>query len=165
MITIVPYNTQWPIAFAEEANLVSVALGSNCIAIHHIGSTAVPGLKSKPIIDILAEVRELHRIDQATGSMKTLGYRVRKESGFPARRLFQKGQDTKTHNLHIYQEGNPEIEKCLKFRDWMRTHPKDATMYAQLKEALAIYSKDIVEYCNGKATFIASILAKSDLPT
>jgi GrpB-like predicted nucleotidyltransferase (UPF0157 family)/GNAT superfamily N-acetyltransferase len=159
-IEVIPYNPNWPKMFAVEAELIKQALGDNCIAIHHIGSTSVPGLSAKPIIDILPVVQDIQAVDQATAAMEALGYDAKGEYGIAFRRYFQKGGNTRTHNVHAFQEGDPEIGRYLKFRDWLRTHPADAEAYAQLKQQLANQTQDILQYCNGKDSFVASIDAK-----
>lgn len=160
-IKVEPYNSQWPEMFELEASLILEALGENCIAVHHIGSTSVPGLSAKPIIDILPVVKDIQAVDQYSKTMESLGYDVRGENGIAFRRFFQKGQNVRTHNVHVYQEGDPEIDRYLKFRDWMRSHEDDAQSYAKLKMELAAkFPKDILQYCNGKDAFVASIDAK-----
>lgn len=160
-IEVIPYNLKWPEVFASEAELLKKALGNNCITIHHIGSTSVPGLSAKPIIDILPVVRDIQEVDKATKAMESLGYEAKGEYGIAFRRYFQKGKNARTHNVHVYQEDDPEISRYLKFRDWMRSHPDDAENYAKLKEGLAAkFPEDILQYCNGKEAFVASIDAK-----
>lgn len=160
-IEVVPYRLQWPEMFSSEAELIKQALGKNCIAIHHIGSTSVPGLSAKPIIDMLPVVRNIREVDKAIKAMESLGYEAKGEYGIAFRRYFQKGKDVRTHNVHIYQENDPEISRYLKFRDWMCAHPDDAQNYAKLKEELAEkYPQDILHYCNGKDAFVAIIDAK-----
>ncbi|NGX26212.1 MAG: hypothetical protein K940chlam6_00127 [Chlamydiae bacterium] len=159
-IEVVSYNPQWPELFASEAELIKRALGNNCITIHHIGSTSVPGLSAKPIIDILPVVRDIQTVDQATRAMESLGYEVKGEYGIAFRRYFQKSKNVRTHNVHVYQEDDPEISRYLKFRDWMRSHPEDAETYAKLKQELSANSQDMLHYCNGKDAFVASIDAK-----
>lgn len=157
-IAVVPYDSNWPLMFESEAKLIQQALGSNCIAIHHIGSTSVPGLNAKPILDMLPVVSDIQAVDQAAKAMESLGYKAKGEYGIAFRRFFQK---EKTHNVHVYQEGDPEITRYLKFRDWMRSHADDAKRYAKLKQELAAkFPHDILNYCNGKDAFVASIDAK-----
>jgi len=160
-INVVPYNPNWPSMFEQEATLIRKALGTNCTIIHHIGSTSVPGLCAKPIIDILPVVNDILEVDKATKAMQNLGYEAKGEFGMAFRRFFQKGNDVKTHNVHIYQKGDPEIDRYLKFRDWMRSHKEDSEAYANLKMDLAKkFPDDILAYCNGKDAFVASIDTK-----
>lgn len=158
---MVDYDPQWPELFRVEAEHIKQALGDNCVAIHHIGSTSVPGLSAKPIIDILPVVRNIQEVDQAIQAMEALGYEAKGEYGIAFRRYFQKDKDIRTHHVHAYQEGDPEISRYLKFRDWLRSHLDDAERYAQLKiELAAKFPHDILQYCNGKDAFVAQIDAK-----
>src|SRR3569832_920194 len=138
MIEVVGYDPKWPELFASEAELVKQALGSNCTQVHHIGSTSVPGLSAKPIIDMVPVVRDIQEVDNAIEAMESLGYEAKGEYGIAFRRYFQKGKNRRTHNEHVYQEGNPEIRRYLLFRDWMRSHKDDAENYGKLKLVFAL---------------------------
>ena len=110
---------------------------------------------------MLPVVRDIQEVDKATKAMESLGYEAKGEYGIAFRRYFQKGKNIRTHNVHVYQEGDPEISRYLKFRDWMRSHPADAENYGKLKLELAKkFPHDILQYCNGKDAFVASIDAK-----
>lgn len=160
-IEVVDYDPNWPLLFTVEAEKIKQALGSNCLEIHHIGSTSIPGLSAKPIIDMMPVVQNIQEVDQATQSMELLGYAAKGEYGIAFRRFFQKGGSERTHNVHVFQESDPEISRYLKFRDWLHSHPDDAENYAQLKRELAQkFPQDILQYCNGKDAFVASIDAK-----
>ncbi len=157
-IEVVAYDQNWPSLFEEEAAQIQQILGTNCFVIHHIGSTSVPGLCAKPIIDMLPVVRDIQEVDKMNKGMESLGYEVKGESGMAFRRFFQKSKNVRTHNVHVYEEGDPEIDRYLKFRDWMRSHDDDAQAYAKLKIELARkFPQDILHYCNGKDAFVASI--------
>lgn len=160
-IEVVEYDPNWPELFEAEAKRIKEALGHNCIEIYHIGSTSIPGLSAKPCIDILPVVRDIQEVDKATKAMESLGYEARGEYGMAFRRYFQKGKNNRTHHVHVYQEADPEISRYLKFRDWMRSHASDAENYGKLKLELAKkFPHDILQYCNGKDAFVASIDAK-----
>ncbi|MBN9376817.1 MAG: GNAT family N-acetyltransferase [Chlamydiales bacterium 38-26] len=161
-IVVVPYNPLWPTMFEQESRLILQALGPNCLSIHHIGSTSVPGLSAKPILDILPIVKNIQEVDQAIRAMESLEYQSKGEHGMAFRRYFQKGKNFTTHHVHVYEEGNPEIDRYLKFRDWMRRHADDALAYAKLKIELATrFPEDMLQYCNGKDAFVASIDKKN----
>lgn len=162
IIRVVPYDTEWPHVFETEAKLIKHALGDNCVEVHHIGSTAVPELHAKPIIDILPIVKDILQVDRVVPAMEKLGYEAKGEYGIPFRRYFQKTRNNRTHNVHIFEQGNPEIDRHLKFRDWMRTHDNDRELYGKLKQELALkYPHDINNYCLGKDAFIADIDRKT----
>lgn len=153
-IEIVEYNPKWPEQFLLESEKIKEALGPNCVQIHHIGSTSVPGLSAKPIIDMLPMVKNIQEVDFATKKMQSLGYEAKGEGGMAFRRYFQKEK----FHVHVYQEEDPEISRYLKFRDWMRSHPEEAESYGKLKLELAQkFPYDILQYCNGKDAFVASI--------
>lgn len=160
-IEVVSYTPKWPEMFAEEAEQIKKALGANCIDIHHIGSTSVPGLAAKPIIDILPVVRDILEVDRAEEAMINLGYKAKGEHGVAFRRYFQKNKGERSYNVHAYEQGDPEIDRYIKFRNWLRSHDDDAKNYAQLKLKLAEqFPQDILKYCSGKDAFVADIDAK-----
>ena len=154
-VTIIPYEPQWSDLFKEEAARVKQVLGTNCIDVHHIGSTSIPNLDAKPIIDMIPVVRNIKEVDQSNDKMKALGYEARGEYGIPFRRFFQKGEGIRTHNVHVYEVGNAEIDRHLKFREWMRTHKEDKEAYAALKKDLSEqFPNDMMAYGLGKEAFI-----------
>lgn len=155
-IELVPYTSEWKSQFEEEAKALSLALSSTLIAIHHIGSTAIPGIVAKPIVDIIAVVQDIRAIDDLTPSIEALGYEPKGEYGMPGRRFFVKKQTGKQRfNVHIFQKGHADIERHLRFRDYLLTHPEDATTYSELKKSLITLSADDIEkYCWGKDDFI-----------
>lgn len=161
-IEVVDYNPDWPKAFEVATEQIKLVLGEQCLAIHHIGLTSVEGLSAKPIIDILVAVKDICAVDILNPTMSTIGYESKGEYGIPFRRYFQKEKDVKTHNLHVFEQGNPEIERHIKFRDWMRSHVQDREAYADLKQRLsAIFSDDRESYSLGKEEFITNIDAKA----
>lgn len=160
-IVVTPYNHDWPKLFEAEALEIREALGENCIAIHHVGSTAVPGLSAKPIIDIIGVVRDPEKAIQA---LESLGYKYKGEYNIPMRLFFSRSVDPEIH-LHVYEEGHPEIELNLRFRDYLRDHPEIREEYASLKEKLlrdpASYEKRnsmFTGYNLGKDAFIRKVL-------
>ncbi|MBX9977095.1 MAG: GNAT family N-acetyltransferase [Alphaproteobacteria bacterium] len=157
-IHIAPYDPAWPYMFEKEATLIQQALGDNCITVHHIGSTAVPDLAAKPIIDMIPVVCDITHVDLSNKAMAALGYEAKGECGMLFRRYFQKGDLKRTHNVHVYEQGNPEIQRHLLFRDWMQNHANDRKSYEQLKYTLAQkFPDDILSYCMGKESFVMAI--------
>jgi GrpB-like predicted nucleotidyltransferase (UPF0157 family) len=155
-IRVVAYDLAWPAAFEQEALILAAILGDGLITIHHIGSTAVPGLPAKPVIDMMPLVRDIEGVDRLVPVMSEAGYYSWGEHGIPGRRLFTKGGDEhRTHNVHIFQIDNPEVSRHLDFRDYLRAHPQVARQYAQLKMELAPqFPNDITAYNQGKDSFI-----------
>lgn len=154
-VDVVSYNPQWPVHFvAEETQLRSV-LDHCLLAVHHIGSTSVPGLAAKPIIDIMLEVSSLDRLDEQNGQMEVLGYEAMGECGIARRRYFRKGGDERTHQIHAFLQGDDHVRRHLAFRDYLRAHPAACREYAELKQALAASCQhDIERYCAGKNAFV-----------
>src|SRR5437773_11103368 len=135
------------------------------VAIHHVGSTSIPELPAKPIIDILVVLRETVTISRFSGAMEGLGYRVRGECldaevpGTPGRFYFSKEQaGTRTHHTHVCAVGHVEIVEKLAFRDYLRAHPRRAAEYRALKQDLARrYRRDNIGYMHGKDAFIRTL--------
>ena len=155
-ITVLNYDPEWPLKYERERKAIAEILDGNGISIYHIGSTSVPGLAAKPIIDIMAVVRSLEKVDDARGKFSELGYEYLGEFGIAGRRYFRKGGDERTHQIHIFQADDwNNIERHLAFRDYMRTHEKERTEYAKIKTALAQrFPYDIDGYCDGKDAFV-----------
>jgi GrpB-like predicted nucleotidyltransferase (UPF0157 family)/ribosomal protein S18 acetylase RimI-like enzyme len=161
-IKIETYNPTWPEIFEKEAALIKEVLGDNCIAIHHIGSTAVTELSAKPVIDIIPVVSDITLVDKANSQLAKLGYEAKGEHGMLFRRYFQKVNPDDAFNVHIYEQSNSEIDRCIKFRDWMRNNPDDREAYSELKKQLAAkFPNDIFGYCFGKDEFVAQIDKKT----
>lgn len=162
-IEVVPHHPQWFELFQMEAEKIAAVFGPEIIAIEHIGSTAIPGIKAKPIIDILVEVRDIEIVEAFNDKMIRLGYEPRGEFGIPGRRYFSKGSDTRrTHHVHIFQTGNPETERHLNFRDYLSAHPEDAQAYSRLKETLTQKFPEAPDnYTDAKSEFIREIDRKA----
>lgn len=125
------------------------------VSIHHIGSTAVPGLAAKPVLDIMIVVKDIVQVDDVNDSLMEIGYEPKGENGIKGRRYFQKGGDMRTHHLHVYAEGDMNITRHLVFRDYLRTFSGEAERYGHLKLELAkLYPSDIESYINGKNIFV-----------
>lgn len=155
-VVVKPYDENWVQMFREEAQLIRDIFQENMIAIHHIGSTSVPDLKAKPVIDILPVVKSIEIVDSFNSQMKQFGYESLGEFGLKGRRFFRKGGDNRTHNVHFYQIDNDyEINRHLAVRDYLREHPEYAFQYGKLKEQLATqFPKDIYGYMDGKDEFV-----------
>ena len=100
-ITVLNYDPEWPLKYERERKAIAEILDGNGISIYHIGSTSVPGLAAKPIIDMMAVVRSLEKVDDARGKFSELGYEYLGEFGIAGRRYFRKGGDERTHQIHI----------------------------------------------------------------
>lgn len=163
-VEVIPHRPDWHSAFKYESMQVMLALGDNVAAVHHIGSTAIPKIYAKPIIDMLVEVKEISKIDERSPAMRRLGYEVMGEFGIPGRRFFCKDDDhgIRRHHIHTFEVGSDQIERHLTFRDYMTAHAKDAQKYSDLKQELAKqYPNDIEGYIDGKDEFIKKIDRKA----
>ena len=159
IIELVPHDPAWGQQAQAEAARVTALLGSNVLAIHHVGSTAIPGIKAKPILDLLVVVRDLGRVDELNEQMLAGGYEPHGENGLPGRRYFVRRTGyTHTHHLHVFQRGHAEIERHLLFRDYLLAHPTQAQAYSRLKEQLALtFRSDPEGYTDGKSDFIREV--------
>lgn len=156
LYTFEEYSLDWPRQFEEEAARLRALLGEEIVTIHHIGSTSVPGLAAKPVIDLLPLVRDIHRMDELTPMMQAAGYRAWGEYGLPGRRYFNKDRgEVRTHNLHIYQADNPDVDRHLAFCAYLRAHEEVRQEYEALKrQVYAMHPADIAAYNNGKNEWI-----------
>ncbi|MCD3197518.1 GNAT family N-acetyltransferase [Clostridium botulinum C/D] len=158
IIEVVPYDEKWRKKFINESIKIRNIMRDEVINIYHIGSTAIPGIYAKPIIDILVEVKKIEIVDIYNDKMMELGYVPKGEFGIEKRRFFIKGLYKRTYHVHIFQSGNSEIQRHLKFRDYMISHLEDAKRYENLKKELALkFRYDIESYCKGKDDFIKAI--------
>ncbi len=160
-IQVVEYDPRWPGLFEFEARRIRCALGEKALRIEHTGSTAVPGLAAKPVIDILLAVANPAEEDAYLPALEAAGYvlRIREPQWYEHRML--KGPETET-NLHVFPEECPEIDRVLLFRDWLRRHDEDRDLYASVKTTLAEKEWDNVdEYARAKTAVIEEILVRA----
>src|SRR5215213_5709802 len=156
-VEVVAHNRQWRAAFETEAKDVAHALGENMVAIHHIGSTAIPNIFAKPIIDLLVEVKDITKVDKQSAAMEALGYEVMGEYGIPGRRYFRKDNEegVRTHHIHVFEAGSAQVVRHLSFRDYLIAHPEEAQRYSELKTTLAEeHPRSMDAYMDGKDSFI-----------
>lgn len=154
-VIVTPYQASWSEAFKQEADRLETIFAERLLTVHHIGSTSVPGLSAKPILDILPVVDSLEGIETYNAAMEAIGYEVKGEFGMPGRRYYRKGGDHRTHHVHLYASGNPEITRHVVFRDYLREHPQEVEAYSTIKEQLANHHpEDISAYIAGKDTFV-----------
>jgi len=157
--TFTEYSPAWAVMFEQEAARLLQLLGDELISVHHIGSTAVPGLAAKPIIDVLPVTRDLGRIDELAPALVDAGYTAWGEYGIAGRRYFTKDQDNvRTHNVHVFEHGRLQIERHLAFRDFLRSHDAVRDEYGALKrEVYARHPDDIEAYMDGKDAWIKHV--------
>lgn len=113
IIEVLAYDSNWPQQFAQEAASIKLIFADNFVAIHHIGSTAIPGLAAKPTIDMILEVKNIESVDNLNAAMAELGYEAWGEYRIPGRRFFVKGETKRTHHVHTFQTGSNEITRHI----------------------------------------------------
>ncbi len=161
-VVVLEYDPMWPTLFEAEATKLREVFGHELIEIYHIGSTSVPGLWAKSIIDIMPVVKDIGAVDALTEKMVELGYEAMGEFGIVGRRYFRKGGDSRTHHVHVFQVGSSDAERHLAFRDYLRAHPKEAKAYGDLKQSLARrFAESIEAYMDGKHDFIQRLEAEA----
>jgi GrpB-like predicted nucleotidyltransferase (UPF0157 family) len=160
-IVIVDYDPRWPTLFAREAGRIRAALSERALRIEHTGSTSVPGLAAKPIIDMLLVLRDSADERAYVPPLEAAGYTLRiREPDWHQHRMF-KGPGTDL-NLHVFSIGCPEIERVLAFRDWLRRDAVDRELYARTKQELARRDWAYVQdYADAKTAVIQDIIARA----
>lgn len=160
-IVLADYDPDWPMRYQQEERRIRAILGDRVVRIDHFGSTSVPGLAAKPIIDISLAVPDSSDEPAYVPDLEAAGYVLRiREPDWHEHRLF-KGPDTDI-NLHVFTVGSPEIDKHVAFRDWLRTHPEDRDRYLRTKRELAARRwKYVQHYADAKTQVIEEILARA----
>ncbi|MGX6443886.1 GrpB family protein [Neobacillus sp. K501] len=151
------YSENWSLMFQKEAQFLRELFGDEIIRFEHFGSTSVHGLKAKPVIDMMCIVQDIEKIDSFNSKMEALGYDVAGDWGIAGRRLFRKGGENRTHHIHFYQIDNPQIDRHLIFRDYLRSHPEEAARYGRFKEELAARFENTSGYSPAKKAFVTEM--------
>lgn len=161
---VVPHDRAWRSRFESEAAHIAKVFGDNAVAIHHIGSTSIPGILAKPVIDILVEAASLETVDRQTSGMTKLGYEAMGAFGIEGRRFFRKddANGVRTHHVHVFEAGAANAVRHLAFRDFLRAHPDRAKAYSDLKaELVARPGMTREAYMDGKDPFIEETEAEA----
>jgi GrpB-like predicted nucleotidyltransferase (UPF0157 family) len=176
-IVVVPYDPRWPVVFEALREVFRRALGELAIGFEHVGSTAVPGLPAKPILDIDVVVSARSQIPQTIARLATLGYRHEGDLGIPGREAFARdgaedvprdGTDRRwpDHHLYLCLADSRELRRHLTFRDWLRSHSESAAAYGKLKLHLAeVHGGDRTRYTEGKMEFVEAALREAGEPS
>jgi GrpB-like predicted nucleotidyltransferase (UPF0157 family) len=161
LVKVVDYDPHWPDLFRLEDARIRTALGERALQIEHTGSTSVPGLPAKPVIDIVLVVADSADEAAYAPSLEAAGYALRiREPDWYQHRMFN-GPETDL-NLHVFSRGCPEIDRVLRFRNWLRANDADRDLYANTKRVLAQENwKDIQSYADAKTSVIEEILARA----
>lgn len=150
---LVDYNPLWPQAFSEEAAQIRAELGELALAIEHYGSTSVPGLRAKPIIDLQIGVADIRDGLRFIVPLAALGYDYMGDQGIPEHHVFGRGE-VRTHHAHVLIYESNEWFRCLRFRDRLRTEPYTRAAYEALKLQLAADTATRADYTAGKTNFV-----------
>lgn len=160
-IRLSDYDPAWPVEFKKHAARIRDAVGDLALRIEHVGSTSVPKLAAKPVIDIVLVVADSADEANYVPALESAGYRLRiREPGWHEHRMF-KGPEDKS-NLHVFSAGCPEIDRMVTFRDWLRANPADRELYALTKRNLAgEVWKYTQNYADAKTAVIDEILLRA----
>jgi GrpB-like predicted nucleotidyltransferase (UPF0157 family) len=160
---ILPWTEEWVKLYRHEEKLLKEILKDEIAAIYHIGSTSVPGIGyAKPIIDILIVVKDIEKVDLYNGKLQELGYEPKGENGLSGRRYFPKGNENRTHHLHIFQDGNENIKTHLDFKEYLIKNPEDAKRYGDKKIELAKqFPENHYKYQVEKQEFVIELVKRA----
>lgn len=163
-ITVIDYDPDWPRLFRRESSRVVAVLGDVALRVEHVGSTAVPGLPAKPVIDMVLVVPDSADEPSYVPRLESAGYLLRiREPDWCEHRLL-KGPDTDI-NLHVFSSGEPEIDRMLRFRDRLRDSDSDRDRYARAKRELARRTwRHVQDYADAKTTVVQEIMRRAQLP-
>jgi GrpB-like predicted nucleotidyltransferase (UPF0157 family) len=160
-VEVVDYDPEWPRQFDEQAALIRRALGSAALDIEHVGSTSVPGLAAKPLIDIALSVLDSSQEATYVSKLEAAGFSliVRERDWFEHRML---RHSTPATSLHVFSRGCPEVEHMKLFRDWLRANDSDRELYQRTKLQLATAAWDFVQqYADAKTSVVREIMQRA----
>jgi len=162
-VIISPYDPQWPELFSRLGAALRNALGQTALRIDHIGSTAIPGLDAKPIIDIQISVASFEPLEAYRLPLESLGYVFRADNPDRTKRYFREAPGQRRTHIHVRRAGSLAEQFALLFRDYLRAHPDEAKQYATLKYSLAEkYPVDREAYTEAKGLFIWEVMVKAN---
>jgi GrpB-like predicted nucleotidyltransferase (UPF0157 family) len=161
-ITVVDYDPRWPDLFTFLQKRVAGALGELDAAIEHVGSTAVPGLAAKPVIDIDVLLASPDALPAAIERLASLGYAHQGDLGIPGREAFLTPENDPPHHLYVCPPASLAFRRHVAFRDYLRSHPEEAGAYGELKRTLALrFRSDIEAYVAGKTEFVTECVRRA----
>jgi GrpB-like predicted nucleotidyltransferase (UPF0157 family) len=158
-VELVDHDPSWAGLYEQERDRLSGVFDGRVVAIEHIGSTSVPDLCAKPIVDVLVGLAELELTDEQIAAMEKLGYDYLGEHGLPGRLFFRK--DPRTHHVHVVQHGGEHWERQLVFRDTLRSDPEERRRYDEFKRRLAAEGHPRDAYTELKTPFIREVEARA----
>jgi len=161
-VRLAAYTPAWAVAYADERDRIRSALGEQLLGIQHVGSTAIPGISAKPIIDIAVAVQDLRSADEFAPDMARIGYDDAGDGGVPGQRIFGRGPRVRTHLVHVVVAGGPDWRNYLTFRNALLNDPELAREYDSVKRALAEkFPEDRRSYTSAKGEFIGRVLLRT----
>ncbi len=160
-VTLVDYDPSWPELFRQQKARIEAALGRKAVRVEHAGSTAVPGLCAKPVLDIVLEVPDSADEPGYVAALEAAGYHLKiREPDWHEHRLFKGTQPAV--NLHVFSNRCSEVARMLQFRDWLRANEADRTLYARTKRALARQKwGSMQDYADAKTSVVNEILVRA----
>lgn len=164
-VKLIKYNPAWEKSYKREKEIIKKVFGANALKIQHVGSTAIPDILAKPIIDIGLIVPSLESAKEYVPQLQKIGYALKQNDTRTERLFFTKGPEEKrTHYLHIGEKGNGYVEDMILFRDYLRQHPDEAKKYGNLKKKLAhAYGQNREIYTAKKAKLVQNIVDKAKI--
>jgi GrpB-like predicted nucleotidyltransferase (UPF0157 family) len=158
-VELVEHDPGWATSYAHEATRLAAIFDGSALGVEHVGSTSVPGLCAKPVVDILIGLRELALSDEQIAAVERLGYEYLGEHGLPGRLFFRK--TPRTHHVHVVEHGGEHWERQLLFRDALRSDAEERRRYDQFKRQLAAEGHPRDVYTELKTPFIRAIEARA----
>jgi len=163
-VRLLPHDPRWAEMAAVETSRLRAA-ASALSQVHHIGSTAIPGIAAKPVIDLLGVASDLETLDQQSEAIEALGYSAHGEYGLAGRRYFKfddPSSGARLFQLHVYAQGDPSLTRHLAFRDQLRANPEVAAAYeAEKQRCAALHPDDSHAYSDCKGAWIAKVEAEA----
>lgn len=162
-VELVPHDPQWAEQAAGEGVRLSIAMGDALILIEHMGSTSIPGIAAKPVIDLFPMVQSLEMLDARRSEIEALGYLWRGEFGIPGRRYCTRDIDgVRKFHVHCFEAGSEELTRHRQFRDYLRKHPAEACAYeAEKRRAADAHPADSLAYNDAKSGWIRACQARA----
>lgn len=163
VVKLVDHDPAWAECFKQEKKLLLAVCAGRVLDIRHVGSTSIPGIPAKPVIDMIAAVRTLSDVETLARELNEIGYTHKGNGDVPGRRYFVKGPpENRTHHLNCCEPNSPFWRSHLAFRDYLASHPEAAAEYAGLKLRLAQqFPTDRLAYTNGKEEFVLSVTQRA----
>jgi GrpB-like predicted nucleotidyltransferase (UPF0157 family) len=160
-IELVPHDPLWSLHYDEAQQVLSRVLGGYVVDIQHVGSTSIPGIMAKPVVDIAVAIESYPLPDSVLETVKALGYTYWGEYGIPRRHLFFTRESVPGFNIHINELSNEEFQRHVLFRDFLRAHPEVAREYETLKMELAAQHTVVNDYAESKSEFVQGVLERA----